>query len=207
MMYRPPAFDWTDTHAMLALVRENAFGTFVTATPSGLAISHLPMKIDADEEGSLVLTAHFSKGNNHLEALDSGHPSTAIFHGPHAYLSPNWYETEASVPTWNYAAVRAHGNPVAITNPNRTKDILDSLVSMFENDATGNWSTDRLDEKFIQGQMKGIVAFEMPVTHLEGKAKMSQNRKPEDIAGAISGLRSSGRTLDTETAAMMDKFR
>jgi transcriptional regulator len=46
---------------------------------------------------------------------------------------------------------------------------------------------------FIDGMLKGIVGFAIPITRLEGKWKMSQNRPAEDRAGVISGLEAEQR--------------
>ena len=116
---------------------------------------------------------------------------------------PNWYATPGLVPTLNYAAVHVHGTPTALHDFVGAHAAMNDLVSTFENDETGNWSIDRLSDDRLRGQMKGIVAFEMPIARIECKVKMSQNRKPEDVQGAVAALEKSDNQDDRRTAAMM----
>ena len=103
-------------------------------------------------------------------------------------------------------AIHAHGHPVAVEDQTAARAIIDELVSRFESDETGNWSTARLSEKRMVGQMKGIITFEMPIERLEIKQKMSQNRSEQDAAGVIDALSKSGRESDRATADMMSQI-
>ena len=107
------------------------------------------------------------------------------------------------MPTWNYAAVHLHGKPRAVEDEAGAVAILDALVSTFESDRTGNWSTADLPDGMLPKQIKGIVAFEMPVERIELKVKMSQNRQPDDIKGVIQALGDSESEADRATARMM----
>lgn len=199
-MYLPPHFKAEDDALTRSLVAANAFGVLVVPSMPD-AITHLPM-ILADGDAP-VLIGHVAKANPVWRAFDGETPAVAVFSGPHAYISPNWYVNESLVPTWNYAAVHAFGNPKAATDAAAADDVLQKLVAAFESDATGNWSMDRLTDDFRQRQLKGIVAFEMPVDRFETKAKMSQNRPTEDAMGALAGLEASGHPDALATAAMM----
>jgi transcriptional regulator len=202
-MYVPPHFKSDDDALTRKLIAENTFGILsVPAAPD--AISHLPMLLVDDGEAGEKLIGHVAKANPVWKTFDGTHPAVAIFSGPHAYLSPNWYVSENMVPTWNYAAVHVFGHPIAVTDDDAADAVLQTLVAAFESDATGNWSMDGLDTDFRRRQLKGIVAFEMPVERIETKLKMSQNRSAEDVDGAMRGLETTG---DADALATVEIMR
>ncbi|MEX0692856.1 MAG: FMN-binding negative transcriptional regulator [Rhodospirillales bacterium] len=205
-MYIPRHFASDDIDLARDIVRDHAFALLMTspqATQDAPDISHLPMLWLADDAGYGRMIGHVARANNHWQRFDGSTTSLAIFSGPHAYISPNYYASQAMVPTWNYAAVHLYGKPVAVADDAGATGILDTLVSAFENDTTGNWSTARLPDGHLERQLKGIVAFEMPVQHIDIKLKMSQNRGAADVAGVISALSESAYHDDRDTAAMM----
>jgi len=205
-MYIPKHFASDDEKLALGIVQDNPFALLLTMpdAPGDVPdITHLPMLWVSDGEGRGKIIGHVAKANAHHHRFDGKAASVAIFAGPHAYISPNYYASPALVPTWNYAAVHLHGVIRAITDDAGAIAILDTLVSAFENDNTGNWSTDRLPEGLLERQIKGIVAFEMPVDRVETKVKMSQNRTADDIAGAMDALSKSAFQDDQKTAEMM----
>ncbi len=204
-MYIPKHFAGDDAAMAQRIVAENAFGLLMTMPGNGgdADISHLPMLWLDGGGPSGRLIGHVARANPHGARFDGKAASVAVFSGPHAYISPNWYANENLVPTWNYAAVHLHGTVRAIEDDAATIGILDMLVSAFENDATGNWSTGRLAGGMLSRQIKGIIAFEMPVARIETKFKMSQNRTPADVAGVIEALTASPHQDDRATAAMM----
>ncbi|MGJ3259688.1 MAG: FMN-binding negative transcriptional regulator [Rhodospirillales bacterium] len=200
-MYIPKFFANDDEALAREIVADHAFGvlmTFPGVEDADADISHLPMLWTG---GRLI--GHVARANPHGARFDGASPSVAVFMGPHAYISPNWYAHDGLVPTWNYAAVHLHGKPHAVEDEAGAVGILDTLVAAFENDATGNWSTADLPDGVLSRQVKGIVAFEMPVERIETKVKMSQNRKPDDIEGVISALGASPYEDDRATADMM----
>jgi len=77
------------------------------------------------------------------------------------------------------------------------------MVSEYEGQVSGDWSLDSLDGDLVRAMMKGIVFFEMTVDRLEGKAKMSQNRTPDDVVGAATGLEALGGEENLSVAAEM----
>ena len=204
-MYIPKFFAGDDADMARRIVCENAFGLMMTLPDNGgdADISHLPMLWLDGGGPSGRLIGHVARANPHGARFDGKAASVAVFSGPHAYISPNWYANENLVPTWNYAAVHLHGRVRAIDDEAGAVAILDTLVSAFENDATGNWSTGRLADGVLSRQIKGIIAFEMPVARIETKLKMSQNRSPADVAGVVEALGGSPHQDDRATATMM----
>ena len=202
-MYTPEHFEENDPQILHDLIREFSFALLVTAqngTPVG---THLPMLVEAKGVNG-ILFGHVARANNHWRQFDGGTEAMAVFQGPHSYISPNWYANEGLVPTWNYASIHAYGRPQAIEDPGETTDILWRLVEANETDATGNWSMSRLPSHEVKKQIKGIVAFRMPIDRLEGKFKMGQNRPPEDVMAAAKGLRAADHGDAEMVAAEME---
>ena len=204
-MYRPRHFDIADASTLSDFMRAQSFALLVTNIDGVPFASHIPLLLeDGGEHGRLV--GHLAKANGQWQGFDGETEALVVFWGPHAYVSPNWYESEKMVPTWNYAAVHAYGKPKVISGPAATADVVGRLTDTYESNATGNWSMDDLPQDFIDSQIKGIVAFEMPIERVEGKFKLSQNRRPGDRAGVIRGLRQSGNAEAQDVARLMAQF-
>lgn len=208
-MYIPKHFSNQDLAFVHNLIAENAFGLLMSPVGNqdgAPEFSHIPMIIvdDGTEYGCII--GHVAKANLHWKSFDSKAPAFAVFSGPHAYVSPNWYVSKAMVPTWNYAAVHVHGAPQAIHDDVRAEEILRQLIAAFEHDGTGNWSMDQLPDGHLSRKLKGIVAFDMPITGYEIKVKMSQNRGADDVAGIVSALKQSDHQSDQATAEMMQQL-
>ena len=202
-MYTPKHFEENDPQILENLMFGFSFALLVTAqhgTPVG---THLPLLFEATGVNGM-LVGHLARANNHWRQFDGGTEAMAVFQGPHSYISPNWYANDGLVPTWNYATIHAYGRPQVIEDSIETKDILARLVKANETDTTGNWSMSRLSSDEIKKQLKGIVAFRMPIDRLEGKFKMGQNRPPEDVLAAVKGLRAAGHADAEMVAAEME---
>jgi transcriptional regulator len=201
-MYMPKAFEESDPHILAELMRAFSFALIVTNGDDGPFGTHVPLHLDTEGERP-TLFGHLARANGHWQAFDGETQALVVFQGPHAYISPSWYESPAMVPTWNYAVVHAHGRPRVIEDVAGAADVLRRLVGDYESDATGNWSMDSLPDTLIAAQLKGIVAFEIPIERLEGKWKMSQNRMPEDAQGAQAGLAGLGGEENAAVARIM----
>lgn len=191
-LYVPTAFGSEDFAAACRLIEEHPFATLVTTVDGEPpSISHLPMLIEEDR-----LTGHLARANPHWRNFSRGR-TTAIFHGPHAYVSPTAYvRPEASVPTWNYATVHVEGTP-SLLDEAAAGPLLVRLTAHFEHGAF------RPDPQVLVGMLHGIVAFAMPLRPLQAKFKMSQSRSAADRAGVIAYLEASGRPGDRAVAGWM----
>ncbi|MEG4066487.1 FMN-binding negative transcriptional regulator [Microcoleus sp. Pol11C2] len=178
-MYRPTAFQEDNIDKLVAFMRANSFATLVSSVEAVPCASHIPLVIAM--QGEVVkLSGHLSKQNPQWQAFGSAE-SLAIFTGPHAYISPTQYEKHESVPTWNYIAVHAYGAPKIIMlndSPKAMNKMINQMIDAYEVDYQSHW--DGLSNQFREGMMDGIVGFEMTVTRLEGKYKLSQNRTQVD---------------------------
>jgi transcriptional regulator len=204
MMYVPKHFGAPDDGWCHALIGRESFALLVSTGADGAPFAtHLPLLLDADRGRHGTLVGHVARANPHARLLGAGAPALAVFQGPHAYVSPGWYTAHPSVPTWNYVAVHAYGRPALIEEPARVKALLARLVDTYETGRPAPWRFDSLTPDYVDGMIRGIVAFELPIERLEGKAKLSQNRGAEDRAGAIRGLEATADSLAAATAALM----
>ena len=129
--------------------------------------------------------------------------SLAIFSGPHAYVSPTWYATELAVPTWNYIAVHVYGVPRIIDDESWMVALLDEMVERYEANRPQPWPN-QLPEDFRHNLLKSIVGFEMPISRIEGKFKLSQNRPEQDQFNVVRELSNSA---NPEARAVADWMR
>jgi transcriptional regulator len=158
---------------------------------------------EAEPHGTLI--GHFARANPHWGHADGG-ATLAVFHGPHAYVSPSWYEhPERMVPTWNYATVHMHGTLEIIADAAATRAVLDALVDRFEGGRAAPWTL-RMPERRRDAMVAAIVAFRLRVTRLEGKFKLSQNRSAADRARVAAALKKEGYAEATATAEWMDRY-
>lgn len=201
-MYTPAAFRETRLAVLHALIRRHSFATLVSMVDAQLCATHLPLLLDATRGEWGTLRGHMARANPHWRAFAGGDQALVIFQGPHAYISPSWYVTQQAVPTWNYSAVHAYGVPTLVTEVSAVRSLLEDTVATFEASLPEPWSIARAGDAYIDQLQREIVAFEMRITRLEGKRKLSQNR-PSDIERAAQGLRARGDPLGQAVADQM----
>src|SRR5206468_2683175 len=134
-----------------------------------------------------TLLSHMARANDQWQDFARGAEALVIFQGHHTYISPSWYEIHPSVPTWNYMVVHAYGTPRLITDDDRIRAALRELVATHESAFDEPWPMD-LPDDYLRKMLRGIVAFEIPITRLEGKFKLSQNRSERDRQLVIAAL-------------------
>lgn len=193
-MYIPEAFKVVDAQRLRAVMERYSFATVVTQQVGAPFASHLPLLFDASRGAHGTLIGHMARANPQWEQFSDGREVLAIFQGPHGYISPTWYETSPAVPTWNYVAIHAYGVPQLITEADRLAGILDELIHRYESSLPVPWSGE-LPAEFKARLMQAIVGFEIPVTRIEGKFKLSQNRSAADIAQVCGVLQTANPEL------------
>ncbi len=196
-MYIPKSFAETDAAVLYQFIREHNFANFVTSGGGEIVASHLPFMVD-EERG--VLKAHLARANPQWKGFD-GSEALVIFQGAHAYVSPTWYETHPSVPTWNYAAVHVYGVPQIVEDDETIRQMLGELVENHEHGREPEWEM-HLPDDYYGKMVQSIVVFELPISRIEGKFKLSQNRSEVDQESVIAHLSSSPYPLDVETAQL-----
>lgn len=203
-MYVPSHFDLKDVDEARALMRARSFATLVSTGEDGAPfVTHLPLLLEADGSPHGKLVGHVARANPHWRLFDRGTPTLAVFHGPHAYISPNWYASPNLVPTWNYTAVHAYGTPRVLGDSADALAVVERLAAYFEASLPQPWTTAALPPGNALAQMKGIVAFEMPIERLQAKAKVGQNRLAADRQSAAAALDVLGGEDNTAVAALM----
>ena len=189
MVYLPPHFTETDEAALLAHIERHDFGLLVTQSANGsggLIASQVPFLAER-RDGQLYLLGHLARPNPQVAALEGGE-LLALFSGPHAYISPSWYATGPAVPTWNYASVHAYGTARAIADKGWLDEFLRRLSQRHEAREAAPWRMQDQPAAFLDGMLGGIVGFEIAVSRLEGKFKLSQNRPAVDRSRIVAAL-------------------
>ncbi len=205
-MYLPPHFKMEELAAVHAAMRASRLATLVTATADGLIGTPLPLILCENEGEYGTLYGHVARPNPQWSTPAVGE-AMAIFSGPDAYVTPSWYVTKTEhgkvVPTWNYLAVHAYGQAEFFEDADRLLGIVTRLTELHERSRAEAWKVSDAPDDFIRAQLRGIVGFRLPITRIDAKKKMSQNRKLEDRAGVVAGLEASDDPLDREVAAMI----
>jgi transcriptional regulator len=198
-MYNPPQFREDRVPVLLDAIRHSGLGTLVTYGPEGLIATHAPMLLTEGTAPYGTLVGHISRGNPQWRQSAPEIDALAIFLGSDAYISPSWYETKRQtgkvVPTWNYVAIHAYGRAEFFDDPDQLLEVVRSLTDTHEARLAGDaepWAVSDAPADFVRAQLKGIVGFRLPITRLEGKWKMSQNRPEQDRAGVVAGLSAQG---------------
>jgi transcriptional regulator len=186
-LYIPKSNLVEDRKLLHGFMDEFSFVDLVTAEPA-IRISHIPIALDRDTGKNGALYGHISRQNQQTEAILTGRNAVAVFHGPHAYISPTWYSKEEVVPTWNYASVHASGKLRAVTDENAVRDLLSKLVRKFE-EPNSPYDFAKLPRSYTSGLIAGILAFELEIELLEGKFKLGQERSAADKDGILQHLR------------------
>lgn len=186
-MYLPDRFRETDTERILALVEGHPFGMLITAPDGEPYVNHLPFLLYRDGSG-IRLLGHMARDNPQWQHFSSEREVLAVFQGPHAYVSPNWYGSPG-VPTWNYAVAHLRGVPRLVEDESELEDLLRAMTRLHEADQPSPWQADLEPER--RARLFGmIIGFEIEVTDIQAKFKLSQNRPAEDrrrVADALDG--------------------
>lgn len=197
-MYSPPYNRLEDRAELLAFLRANNFALLVTGTGGELHASHLPVVVE--ERGpDLVLVMHMAKANAQWqEFLDDD--VMVVFSGPHAYVSPRWYAEKERVPTWNYAAVHAYGRVKVVDERAAKYEAQEKLV--LQHDPQWEPGFRALSQKYMDGMLGAIVNFEVAVTRLETRWKLSQNRGRDEMERIAAALEGSADSAERSLAAL-----
>jgi len=191
-MYVPKHFAEDRVPVLHESMRSIAFATLVTLGSEGMEASHVPMLIDPEPAPFGTLRGHIARGNPQWKRVAAGSQALAIFLGPDAYITPNWFptkrETGKVVPTWNYIAIHAAGPVRFFDDRAPLLDIVTRLTATHEGNRAQPWAITDAPDDYIDSMLKAIVGFELPIAKLEGKWKLSQNKSEADIAGVRNGL-------------------
>lgn len=207
-MYVPNDFREEDVEKLIAFMQANSFATLVSVRDGVPCASHIPLVV-IRQDNALKLIGHLAKANSQWRSFDAAE-SLAIFTGAHAYVSPSLYEQSQNVPTWNYIAVHAYGRPAVITlarSRQLMETLMDNMIDTYETQFKSRWHN--FSDDYRNSMMNGIVAFEMTITRLEGKYKLSQNRSEIDQQSVANSLQQSddpaARSIAIEIQQNLDR--
>lgn len=204
-MYNPKHFSQHDVHALHRLIRAYGFATVISQQDGEFMVSHIPVLLDEAAAPNGRLIGHFARANPHWQIFAGGSEVLVIFQGPHTYISPNWYEhPQRMVPTWNYTVAHVYGTPRIVEDKIKLKQMQRALVHQYESAFAQPWTMD-LPDDFLDVQLNAIVGFEIDITRIEGKFKISQNRTPADQRRVIAALEKHSDAMSQEMAKLMQQ--
>jgi transcriptional regulator len=205
-MYTPAHFAESDLARLHSAIEAYSFATLVSGQAAELTASHLPLLLNREASAAAprgTLLGHMAKANNQWETAAGG-DVLAIFSGPHAYISPTWYEEEKTVPTWNYVAVHAYGRLELVQDFREKLAILRQMVGVYERNMPVPWKMPE-DGDFTRRLADQIVAFKIPLARLEGKWKLNQNHPLARRQRVIAALRTRADEASREIAGLMEE--
>ena len=198
-MYTPKQFEQKDRAKSIAFMRTYNFAIVVSVKNNVPIATHLPFVIE-ERNDEIILISHLSKANEqHATFLEQD--VLVIFSEPHAYISPTLYEQQQNVPTWNYVSVHAYGKVNLFNTDEKKLEVLHKQMQFFE--ASYIEQFQKLDKKYVDGLLKGIVAFEITVTNLQAKEKLSQNRSEADRKNVKKHLETSDDDMKQSLGKLM----
>ena len=186
-MYIPKHFQIKDSEEIEAFLRANAFGILVSCNVETPTATHIPLELHKNEQGDWLLRGHLARANPHAKILETQPHALAIFQAAHHYVSSSWYSTP-NVSTWNYQAVHVYGNLRIVSNDELLQSLQD-LTSKYENGMEKPVLVENLPQAMIQTYMRALVGFEIAVTDVQAKYKLSQNRMEGDQESIVNHLR------------------
>lgn len=184
-------FHWDDRDEMLGLVAELSFGAVFATGPDGPSVAHVPVIVARRPDR---LRFHIARSNGLVRVFDVGAIALAVFTGPEAYVSPDWYGTPDQVPTWNYIAVECEGT-VRRLDQTELVQLLDDLSETHEARLAPKkpWTRSKMTPGRFEAMLPAIIGFELTIEAMRGTVKLGQNKRPDEITGAIKGLEGCGR--------------
>jgi len=201
-MYIPPHFAENDVARLHQFIEHNSFGLLVTQTDGTPTASHLPFLLDRTVGQHGAIIGHMARANPQWQTA-AGQNALVVFSGPHAYISPTWYDAPKTVPTWNYAAVHATGPIEIIEAPMAILEILQATVGLYEGEMPNPWSMGEVNA-YVESLLRQIVGFRIEIASLEGIWKLNQNHPQERRRKVISALRGRPDENSQAIAALME---
>ena len=205
MMYVPEQFKESDSEAIAALIKKHSFGMLVTLSAGTPFVTHLPFLFERSNGSQGKLFGHLARANPQWRHFIAGEKVLAVFQGPHAYISPSWFSAPG-VPTWNYAVVHLRGVPRLIENESELEALVEQLTHAHESHRSNPWQIALTGEQRSR-LLRMIVGFEIEITEIEAKFKLSQNRSVEDQQQIMQALSLSAYQSDIDVSQLMsEKF-
>ncbi|MCU0439421.1 MAG: FMN-binding negative transcriptional regulator [Raineya sp.] len=200
-MYIPNNNQITDFTEKIEFIKKYSFGVIISTIEDVPVATHLPFFVSHVDE-KIILMSHFAKANPQWKNIENS-TVLLIFSEPHAYISPTNYEKELNVPTWNYVSIHVYGKVQIIIDEEKVLEVLEKTIDYYEPTYQKQWES--LPNEYKKNMLKGIVAFEIVVTDIQGKKKLSQNKTEKEQNNIIEALSKSKFTHEQDIAAFMKK--
>jgi transcriptional regulator len=202
-MYIPAAFAESDLAKLHDFIEGHSFGLLVSQLDGVPFATHLPFLLHRGAGPHGTLVGHVARANPHWRQL-AGQTALAVFSGPHAYVSPSWYEADNVVPTWNYVAVHAYGRVQVVEDCAALLDIVQRSVAVYEAGSPRPWTFDP-SARFVDRLLGQIVGLRLAIDRLEGKWKMNQNHPAERREKVVRALRARDGVDDLAVAELVQQ--
>ncbi|HIJ87750.1 MAG TPA: FMN-binding negative transcriptional regulator [Desulfuromonadales bacterium] len=208
-MYLPSHFEESRSDVLHGLIRSHPLATVVTLSKDGINANHIPLLISPESGQFGVLRGHIARSNSMWSDLVQDVDALAIFQGPDSYISPSWYPTKQEhgkvVPTWNYAVVHAYGSLRIIDNVEWVRNLVESLTNQQEAGFSKPWAVSDAPSDYTDRLIESIVGFEIVISKLTGKWKVSQNQPAQNQEGVVKGLKDRGNNSSLEMATLIEE--
>jgi transcriptional regulator len=165
--------------------------------------------LEPGQVGHGTLKGHIARGNSMWKDVSAGAEVLAVFQGPSQYISPNWYPSKREhgrvVPTWNYAVVHVHGRITWNQDKTWLRTLVETLTDRHESGQAAPWRVGDAPDEYIQQMLGAIVGFEIAITRITGKWKLSQNRTAAERAGVVAALSAQPDDASREMAFLIER--
>lgn len=201
IMYIPGRYQMNNRSEIVNFMKAYSFATIVTVEDHIPTATHLPFVI-TDTENEISLSAHFAKANNQWKQL-AKNKVLVIFAEPHAYISPNHYDSKLNVPTWNYVSVHTYGMAEIITDTDDGMAELEKMINVYEQAYMRQW--EKFPSEMKLKLLKAIVPFRIKILEIQAKEKLSQNKNQNERQRIVDALQKSHQSTEKDMAAFMQK--
>ncbi|TAH29770.1 MAG: FMN-binding negative transcriptional regulator [Cytophagales bacterium] len=188
-----------------SFIEQNGFAVMVSQMENKLWATHLPLQLSTNEKGEDILVGHIAKANPQWKYFEDEPEVLTIFSGAHAYISSSWYQVP-NVPTWNYLAVHIYGK-LNLISDEKLYQSLEDLINQYEKNNKNPMTMQKIPKKTMDTDFKGVVGFEIVITEVHAKKKLSQNRDNTDYKNIINELTASSDCQANALAEEMKKNR
>ncbi len=209
-MYLPAHFKESRTEVLHDLMRARPLAALVALSDSGLVANHIPVETVSEPAPHGMLRGHIARANPLWREYRPGSEALAIFQGPQVYISPSFYPSKKQsgevVPTWDYAVVHAHGTLRFVQDAAWLRALVVRLTDAHEQSRANPWKVTDAPPPYVEKMLSLIVGFELSITALTGKWKISQNHPSANREGVVKGLSAAAGADSQEIASMLASF-
>lgn len=197
-MYLIDVFEEKNLDYIIPVFLDYPFATVVSVHQQRPLISQLPLSYDQQEH---CFWGHLARANPHYDCFAKQSKVLLLFQGPHAYVSPTWYDSPG-VPTWNYVSVEVEGDVELIGDPEQQSQILEKQLAQFDPELQSNLLAG-LPEARKDKMFEMICGFRIDIEQIQAKYKLSQNRPQQDRQSIIQHYQELGGDHRRQLARIM----